>query len=266
MLIFVLDDEKYVLENTRDIIAQVAPDAEIMTFTRAFRSLDMIRDQGIKPDIAFCDIEMPGLSGLQYAAELKSVSPETRIVFVTAYPQYAVDAFKVRAQGYILKPLQPDQIKEELMLLPGPLTELQGKLEVRCFGSFNVSWQGKPLTFARNKTMELLAYLVDAEGAWCKSGDIVNVLWEDGGEDKKQYLRVLSADLVQVLRQIGMEGVLLKKRGQMAVDTSLLDCDYYRMLEGDIQAVNSYTGEYMKQYSWAELTSARLFFRKKQDK
>ena len=50
-------------------------------------------------------------------------------------------------------------------------------------------------------------------------------------------------------------------RDQWAVDTELLDCDYYRMLKGDMDAVNAYQGEYMKQYSWAELTVGRLFFR-----
>ena len=58
-----------------------------------------------------------------------------------------------------------------------------------------------------------------------------------------------------------MEKVLLRMRDQWAVDTELLDCDYYRMLQGDMDAVNSYQGEYMKQYSWAELTVGRLFFR-----
>ena len=162
MLIFALDDERIILEDTRDVIAAAAPEAEIMLFTRAVPSLEAIREKGLRPDIVFCDIEMPGLSGLQYAAELKKASPETRIVFVTAYPQYAMDAFKVRAQGYILKPLTVAQVEEELSYLPKPPVKNPEKLEVRCFGSFEVLWKGRPLVFSRSKTKELFAYLVDA--------------------------------------------------------------------------------------------------------
>lgn len=261
MLIFALDDERIILEDTRDVIAAAAPEAEIMLFTRAVPSLEAIREKGLRPDIVFCDIEMPGLSGLQYAAELKKASPETRIVFVTAYPQYAMDAFKVRAQGYILKPLTVAQVEEELSYLPKPPVKNPEKLEVRCFGSFEVMWKGRPLVFSRSRTKELFAYLVDREGGWCTGGEIISNLWEDGDSDKKKYLRVLGSDLISTLKEIGMEKVLLRMRDQWAVDTELLDCDYYRMLQGDMDAVNSYQGEYMKQYSWAELTVGRLFFR-----
>ncbi len=63
-----------------------------------------------KPDIAFLDIRMPGLTGLDVAAALKECSPQTRIVFVTAYQQYAVDAFEKGAVDYLLKPIQADRL------------------------------------------------------------------------------------------------------------------------------------------------------------
>lgn len=63
-----------------------------------------------KPDIAFLDIRMPGLTGLHVAAALKDCSPLTRIVFVTAYQQYAIDAFEKGAVDYLLKPIQPERL------------------------------------------------------------------------------------------------------------------------------------------------------------
>ncbi len=134
------------------------------------------------------------------------------------------------------------------------------KLQVRCFGTFEVLWKGRPLLFSRSRTKELFAYLVDREGSWCTGGEIISDLWEEGNADKKKYLRVLGSDLTSILKEIGMENILLRMRDQWAVNTELLDCDYYRMLKGDMDAVNSYHGEYMKQYSWAELTVGRLFF------
>lgn len=63
-----------------------------------------------RPDIAFLDIRMPGLSGLEVAAAAVEASPATQIVFVTAYDQYAVDAFEHGAVDYLLKPIKPGRL------------------------------------------------------------------------------------------------------------------------------------------------------------
>ena len=69
-------------------------------------------------------------------------------------------------------------------------------------------------------------------------------------------------DLRATLREIGMEDVLIRERRQLAIRRDMVDCDYYRMLEGDMNAINSYGGSYMTEYSWAELTAGQLQFRK----
>ena len=63
-----------------------------------------------QPDIAFLDIRMPGLTGLEVAAAAADASPRTRIVFVTAYDQYAIDAFERGAIDYLLKPVKPERL------------------------------------------------------------------------------------------------------------------------------------------------------------
>jgi DNA-binding LytR/AlgR family response regulator len=62
------------------------------------------------PDVAFLDIRMPGLSGLEVAAAAAEASPATQIVFVTAYDQYAIDAFERGAIDYLLKPIKPERL------------------------------------------------------------------------------------------------------------------------------------------------------------
>src|SRR5690349_14121419 len=62
------------------------------------------------PDVAFLDIRMPGLTGLEVAALAADTSPRTRIVFVTAYDQYAIDAFERGAIDYLLKPVKPERL------------------------------------------------------------------------------------------------------------------------------------------------------------
>lgn len=84
-------------------------------------ALDDIAEQ--KPNIAFLDIRMPGLTGLEIAAAMSEVSPATRIVFVTAFDQYAIDAFEKGAVDYLLKPIAPERLKATIKRLQAQLHE-----------------------------------------------------------------------------------------------------------------------------------------------
>lgn len=142
----------------------------------------------------------------------------------------------------------------------GPPT---GELAVKCFGYFEVFWRGRPLMFSRKQTKELLAYLVDRKGDACTSEEIATALWEeeDNLKNLKARIRILISDLRQTLRQIGREDLLIRRSGRVAILADGLDCDYYRMLKGDMDALNSYEGEYMIQYSWAEMTAGQLLYK-----
>lgn len=70
-----------------------------------------------RPDVAFLDIRMPGLTGIEVAAALAQVSPWTQVVFVTAYDQYAIDAFEQGAVDYLLKPVAADRLQATVQRL-----------------------------------------------------------------------------------------------------------------------------------------------------
>ncbi len=67
-----------------------------------------------EPDVVFLDIEMPGQSGLDLAREIRDLGIETDIIFTTAFNQHAIEAFKVAAFDYLLKPIDPDELSETL--------------------------------------------------------------------------------------------------------------------------------------------------------
>ena len=261
MLIFVADDEELVSEEIRETIEKAEKDADVRCFKRGAEVLDAIR-AGIRPDVVFSDIEMPGISGIDLALKIKEESPLTRIVFITGYKEYAIEAFRIKVQGYLLKPVTVEDIRRELDYVPADRQSIQDKLVVRCFGHFDVFWQGKPLIFSRRQSKELLAYLIDRGGAACTAGDIALALWQDSCDYKtaQNRIRVIINDLRNTLKQIGMEDVLIRKHREIAIRRDLVDCDYYRMLEGDMEAVNTYHGQYMVEYSWAEIKNAAIYF------
>lgn len=261
MLFYAVDDEPLLVEMLEEAICKAEPDAEVRSFCRVDTLMTALRE-GKKPDVIFTDIEMPGMTGLELVLQFKRLSPKTKIIFVTGFSQYAVEAYRLHVSGYIMKPVTPERIREELNVLGVSYKDKteEGKLQVQCFGYFDVFYKGLPMIFQRRKTKEMLAYLVDRKGAVCDAGELITALWEGRGDltHRKSYLRALTTDLRRTLETVGMEDVLIRQHNQWAVRTELLDCDYYHMLEGDISAINAYHGLYMMQYSWAEITGSHL--------
>ena len=267
MLIFAIDDEPNMLYLLHEAIAEAAPDAEIMDFALGSKAAEYLggdMENSRRPDVIFSDIRMPGLSGLELAARLRKLSPGTKLVFVTGY-DYAIDAYQLHVDGYITKPVEAERIREELYHLFPDEPAADEKIRVQCFGQFEAFWKGQPLAFSRRKTKELFAYLIDRRGALCSTDNIISVLCEEQQNTgrSKHLVWNLTSDLKSTLRSIGMEDVLVSKNRQIAVRPALLDCDYYMALDGSMSAGSMFSGEYMEQYSWAEVTKAGLHFHSK---
>jgi len=245
-----LDDEQIALEGIVSTIRRAEPDAEVTGFTNPYEALSYLEEN--RPDVVFLDIEMPGINGLEAAAAIKKMWPSVNIIMATAYGQYAVDAMQMYISGYLMKPIRLEKVREALDNLRFPVEEK--KLKVQCFGNFDVFSNNEPVSFGRNKAKEMFAYLVDLRGSSANTGELCAVLWEDEGsqEKKKSYFRQVVSELRKAMAAIGADDVLVFSRDSFAIDPRLLDCDYYRFLDNDPDALNLYTGEFMKQYSWAD--------------
>lgn len=274
MHVLAIDDEKLALENLIFSLREALPDAEVHGFITPEGALEFaenLHEESDKPlDFAFLDVVMSTLSGLEVAVRLKKIFPDVRIIFVTGYSDYAYDAYRLHAKGYILKPVSKALIQEELdhLDLPQKVKWPLKRVQVHTFGTFDVFVDQKPLSFSRSRAKELLAYLVDRQGNGVTLSNICAVLFEDssGSTGNKKHAQNVISSLRRALESVGAEDILIKKWNYLALDTKKVDCDYYRFLKGDIDAINTFHGEYMSNYSWAELTTAFLNERSNHEK
>ena len=259
MRILAADDEPLALEELVGTIKEVNSEAEVVSFGSPRKLLEYVKEYPV--DVAFLDIEMGSMSGVDVAKQLKVQYPKVNIVFVTGYDQYMHTAIHLRASGYLLKPVQADEVREELRNLRNPiLPEKKKILTARCFGTFDAFVNGESLNFERKKTKELLAYLIDRRGSSVTSGELRAVLWGDVETDANTmtYLSKVKKDLLNTLKQAGVDDCLKISWGKYSVIPDKIDCDYYDYLNGNPEGVRAYNGEYMSQYSWGEIQNVLL--------
>lgn len=252
-----VDDELLPLQAMERAVAKSPDITETAAFTDEREALKWAEEN--KVDIAFLDIELHEMNGIELAKELAKLHPDISVVFCTSFEQYALRAIKLHMDvGYLTKPFRSSQILEEIEYIKKKKS-VRPRLNAVCFGNFDVFADKKPLEFKRKKTKELLAYLIDRRGAEAGSAELCSVLWESEDDARnRDYLYHLISDLKNSLSSAGLEDVLQTTNTGYSVDRDLIDCDFYRYLAGDEQMKRQYTGEYMRQYSWSEVTNAWL--------
>ncbi len=119
----ILDDEKSACKLLNSMIDQYCPSVEVLMVTQdPFLALEQISE--LEPDILFIDINMPKMSGFEFIEKMKDF--DGKIIFTTAYDNYAIQAFKYAAFDYLLKPIHVEQLEntiERLSKLAKPATE-----------------------------------------------------------------------------------------------------------------------------------------------
>lgn len=257
MTAITVDDEVWALKTLTKAVSNAEGITDVHDFSSCNSALEWARDNTF--DIAFLDVNMRGMGGLELAKCLRQIKKDCKIIFCTGFKEYAFEAFSLHADGYLLKPITEEAVKEEMNHLFAKDSD-NSLLTVRCFGGFEVTDKnGIKLPFKRSKTKELFALLVDKKGMGATSKEICAIMWEDDFEnDKKnmQYLWNLFSDLTKTLKAVNAEDVLLHVGTTYSVDTTKIDCDYYDYLKGTLTNVD--TSSYLSQYSWGEYTIASM--------
>ncbi|MCQ2501759.1 MAG: response regulator, partial [Lachnospiraceae bacterium] len=233
MRFLLVDDEPQARAGLRYAITKLKPQAELVEAAAGQEALDLVKalqKEGKPIDIAFLDIDMPDMTGIQLAKYLREFLPNLNIIFVSAYDQYGMEAYKIHASGYLLKPVVLDSLREELQHLRYPIED-EKTLYFRCFGNFEVLLDGAPLIFKLDKTKEMLAYLFDHRESMCGNNEIMCALWED--DNHVSYLKQLRKDLTDTFEEVGMGSMLVKKYGKIGLFTNGKQSDIQEWLKGD---------------------------------
>ena len=259
MKILAIDDNELALEELVLIIKELKPSCEVHSFNEPSKLISFARENNCQ--IAFLDIEIWGMNGLELAVALKKINPAINIIFVTAFSKYAIDSYKLRPSGYLMKPVTKEAVEQEIENLRFPVKiKTDKRVRVFTFGNFEVFVDDKPLVFSRLKSKELFAFLVDRQGASVTTAEIAATLWEERTYNTliKNQVQVVISDMIKVLKENKIEDIIIKTRNQISIDTAKINCDFYDLLKCETSAVNAFCGEYMVNYGWAEMTTAVL--------
>ena len=116
--VILVDDSKVILSDGLTVLEEVMPNATVTGFIWPPEAIEYAKQTQIA--LAILDIELGTASGLDLCRTLLEINPRTNIVFLTAYPDYSLDAWKTEASGFMVKPLTPEGVKEQLKKLRYP--------------------------------------------------------------------------------------------------------------------------------------------------
>lgn len=260
MRVIIVDDEKLALRQFQFEIEGI-PWVELSgAFLNPVQALEFIENHSV--EAAFLDIEMPEMNGLELAEKLRELSPGLVIIFITGYEQYTLDALKIKADYYLTKPYDNEDIKEVLERARLLSARQKKRVYIRTFPRFEVFVADSTVYFPNSKAKELLALCVDHCGGIVTIEEAVDKLWEGRKYDArvKNLYRKAVMQVRQVLAAQGVEEIFNGNRGSCQIDIKKIDCDYYDFLKGIPEAVQKWKlgRKYLEEYSWAEETAANI--------
>jgi len=235
-------------------------------------------------DVAFVDIEMPGYSGLETAERLLALQPELQVVFVTAYDQYAIDAFELEAIDYVLKPVQPKRLEKTLQRLSRGESEVRkpkpasARPMLRFFHHLEfvgVDGQRHDMPWRTAKAKEMFAYLVHVGETTVTKETLIDLLWPDLDDEKGQTnLHTTVYQIRRMLKSLEVPVILSYAEGGYRMETVGVESEVSRweraLQEGMTrpepslaelrELLAAYKGDYLEQegYLWAENERQRL--------
>ena len=260
MKIMIIDSDHQLIVRLTSLLRERFSEAELIPFSTAEEFIGYRYKDAT--DIAFIEISPNGINGTDIALLLKEQSPRCNFIFMSAFPETAADCFRARPSGFLIKPFDRAAVYAELddLRFPSESDSLfKKRLRVITFGSFTVyNDKNELIHFSRSAAREIFAYLIDMGGYPVTSRDIAADVFEKNefGTQISKNISKYTGYLLRDLERAGFPDAVIRQNRTLHVNRNRIDCDLYKALEGDIGAIDSFTGEYMIDFSWAETSEA----------
>ncbi|WP_331487709.1 response regulator [Anaerocolumna sp. AGMB13025] len=258
--VILVEDEKFVL----NYMVKMLKSFPEFIVEAAFSSPEEVLDSfdTLNAEVAFLDIEMPRMNGLELARKLTEKNHDLQIIFTTAYSKYAVDAFGVEAIDYLLKPINSEDILRVIKRLNkknpefvkavgenSDKEELIKPYNIRCFGRFEIKDElDQIIKWPTKKAEEVFAYFLMHQGSYINKWELLDKFWPDMEEERgfhnlyntiyriKQVIRSLPAS--PGIEKIN-DGYVLKAEGLYSDIDNLKFVDEKDLSEGSLSGIRA---------------------------
>jgi len=230
MRIAAVDDELHALKRFERMVCHNQEVELCGLFETGAQLLEYLAEH--KLDAVFVDIEMPDVNGLELTQQILDLDDGIEIIFVTAFNQYAVEAFELQALDYILKPLKEDRLEKTLnrLLKANKPRSKANELFIQCLGDFEVFVNGKAMVWKYSKAKEILAFLVHKGGIPVNWEKITDAVWPEYDSEKSQAnFHANNYLLRKSLASAGISKLIEGGRGSYRIVREGLSCDVYTL-------------------------------------
>jgi two-component SAPR family response regulator len=284
MKAILIDDEKPALQHLERLLSKDGRLHITGKYTSARLGLQHLQQE--KADIVFLDIGMPEMNGLEAAEHIMAVDRSIRIVYITAYSEYAIDAFELNAVDYLLKPVTAQRLSKTLERLvsheeqavPAPESAAKTPPSILCFKRLEFedrSEPGRKTQWRTSKAQEVFALMLHYRGQWILKDMIVDLVWPDFKPEKAvTNLHTTVYHIRKLLKTWGMDVVVefSQERYRLVIGNVALDVEQFvrgwrngpveneREWESREAVLSLYRGEYLGEhhYDWAETKRKEL--------
>ena len=247
--IMVVEDEQPILDLHTRLLEKYAPFQVVASFQSPIEALKEIPK--LELDALLLDIEMPRMTGLELAEQLVKEGIDVPIIFSTAYSQYAVEAFRVQALDYILKPMTPNtvkQIDERLQKYYGKQKNKvhSEKLKVHLYDDPYVKKSDQLVKWPTRVTEELFYYFLLQDGNICSKWRIIDDIWPNS--DEKRALSNLYNTIYRMRQMFSeLEVPIVIERvnnGYLMKTNQVVEVEYDKKQEGNLLESKGYLWVY----------------------
>ncbi len=271
MRVLIVEDELDTLSEIEDCLRCYDETIEIEPCSNPLHAIKIGQSRSF--DVALLDIQMPEMTGLELAECLSVMSPEMDFIFITAFNNYATEAFDLNAVDYILKPIRQERFNKALAKVRKEIAEREkafvnpsGDISIQAFGKMVVSSGDHILKWRRQKSAEIFAYLLHQQGVPVHKEKLCEMMWPEYDLPRAlTYLQTIMYQLRKNTAEIGDNRITIEYADhcyRLHLTGVRYDVDLFlealhqadqgsaTSLDALIKAEQLYTGDYFEEEGW----------------